>query len=182
MQRCPNSKNRGVVCGEESHFVTLWETLFRTRRESVVDKGQSKVAGSIPTPSPPLPSSWAGRWRAGGCGMYPQKWLTRVSIQRPFVVPLRPRPSKRTPVPPLSRRYQVHPCSLSLTLSRSLSLFGPLPPLSVPKALETRQKKKKGQLNRRSGPGGGGGGILEGCGNPRKLWGAPQNEAPYRDA
>ena len=183
MQRCPNSKNRGVVCGEESHFVTLWETLFRTRRESVVDKGQSKVAGSIPTPSPPLPSSWAGRWRAGGCGMYPQKWLTRVSIQRPFVVPLRPRPSKRTPVPPLSRRYQVHPCSLSLTLSRSLSLFGPLPPLSVPKALETRQKKKK---KKDSSIGvrdlGGGGGILEGCGNPRKLWGAPQNEAPYRDA
>ena len=180
MQRCPNSKNRGVVCGEESHFVTLWETLFRTRRESVVDKGQSKVAGSIPTPSPPPGLGGGGR---AGCGMYPQKWLTRVSIQRPFAVPLRPRPSKRTPVPPLSRRYQVHPCSLSLTLSRSLSVR----PLATAVCSESsrnppKKKKKKGQLDRRSGPGGVGGGILEGCGNPRKLWGAPQNEAPYRDA
>ena len=163
MQRFANSKNRGVVCGEESHFVTLWETLFRTRRKSGVDKGQSKVAGSIPTPSPLLLLGWAV---AGGCGMmYHQKWLTRGSIQRPFVVPLRPRPSKRTPVPPLSRRYQVHPCSLSLSRSLSLSLSVRLrwPPLSVaffvPKALETRQKKKKKKRTAQSAfgtPGGGG--------------------------
>ena len=184
MQRCPNSKNRGVVCGEESHFVTLWETLFRTRRESVVDKGQSKVAGSIPTPSPPPGLGWAV---AGGCGMYPQKWLTRGSIQRPFVVPLRPRPSKRTPVPPLSRRYQVHPCSLSLTLSRSLSVR-PLATAVCSESSRNPPKKKKKKRTARSiaigvrDLGGGKGGILEGCGNPRKLWGAPQNEAPYRDA
>ena len=139
MQRCPNSKNRGVVCGEESHFVTLWETLIRTRRTSVVDKGQSKVAGSIPTPSPP--PGLGGGGRAGavcipksgspGCRSNVLLWfrcglgLRRGRLSRPCLV--------------VTRFTHV----LSLSRSLALSLFGPLPPLSVPKALETRQKKKK---------------------------------------
>ena len=181
MQRFANSKNRGVVCGEESHFVTLWETLFRTRRKSVVDKGQSKVAGSIPTPSPLLLLGWAV---AGGCGMmYPQKWLTRGSIQRPFVVPLRPRPSKRTPVPPLSRRY---PCSLSLSrsLSLSLSLFGSaghrcLWPFSFRKLSKPakKEKKKDSSIGVRD-PGGGRGGILEGLWKPSEVVGRPTKRGP----
>ena len=187
MQRCPNSKNRGVVCGEESHFVTLWEKLFRTRRKSVVDKGQSKVAGSIPTPSPPLPSSWAGRWRAGGLRYVSPKsgspgcrsnvllWfrcglgLRRGRLSRPCLVVTR-----FTHVLSLSRSLALSLCSAPCHRCLFRKLSKP-----------AKKKKKKDSSidrDRRSGPGGGKGGILEGCGNPWKLWGAPQNEAPYRDA
>ena len=114
--------------------------------------------------------------------MYPQKWLTRGSIQRPFVVPLRPRPSKRTPVPPLSRRYQVHPCYLSLTLSRSLSVR-PLATAVCSESSRNPPKKKKEKdssidRDRRSGPGGGEGRYTRGLWKPSEVVGRPTKRGP----
>ena len=70
---------------------------------------------------------------------------------------------------------------ISLSRFLALSLFGPLPPLSVPKALETRQKKKKDSSidrDRRSGPGGGEGRYTRGLWKPSEVVGRPTKRGP----
>ena len=71
---------------------------------------------------------------------------------------------------------------ISLSRFLALSLFGPLPPLSVPKALETRQKKKKKDSSidrdRRSGPGGGEGRYTRGLWKPSEVVGRPTKRGP----
>ena len=174
MQRCPNSKNRGVVCGEESHFVTLWEKLFRTRRKSVVDKGQSKVAGSIPTPSPP--PGLGGGGRAGavcipksgspGCRSNVLLWfrcglgLRRGRLSRPCLV--------------VTRFNHV----LSLSRSLALSLFGPAGHRCLFRKLSKPAKKKEKKDSSIGVRDLGGGRYTRGLWKPLEVVGRPTKRGP----